>query len=146
MKTKQKLKEQLKDNYMQKVEIKNVKPLLQQHTISGSTDWDSWLLEFETNLKEIGYIKFVQNHNNEDFCYWKTFKNGEDKIYQIGVLFYDFRKYADIGPMANRIGVMYKCMLLCDDRIDMDVSKEIDLPEFENMSKTFYEAMSQYCH
>ena len=131
---------------MQKVEIKNVKPLLQQHTISGSTDWDSWLLEFETNLKEIGYIKFVQNHNNEDFCYWKTFKNGEYKIYQIGVLFYDFRKYADIDPMANRIGVMYQCMLLCDDRIDMDVSKEIDLPEFENMSKTFYEAMSQYCH
>jgi hypothetical protein len=93
----------------------------------------------------LGYRKFFQNHKNEDFCYWKTFKNGEDKIYQIGLLFYDFRKYADRDPMANRISVMYQCMLLCDDRIDIDVSKDIDLPEFELMAKTFYEAMSQYC-
>ena len=39
---------------MQNVEIKNVKPLLQQHTVSGSTDWNGWLSEFETNLKELG--------------------------------------------------------------------------------------------
>jgi hypothetical protein len=63
------------------MENKNVKPLLQQYNVSGSTDWDSWLSEYETNLKELGYIKFVQNHKNEDFCYWKTFKNGEDKFY-----------------------------------------------------------------
>lgn len=113
--------------------------------VNGSTDWDSWLLEFETNLKELGYRKYVQNYKNEDFCYWKTFKNGDDKLYQIGVLFYDFRKYAERDPNANRISVMYQCMLLCDDRIDMDVSKEIDLSEFEAMSKTFYKAMSQYC-
>lgn len=129
---------------MQNVKIKNVKPLMQQHTINGSTNWDSWLLEFETNLKELGYRKYVQNYKNEDFCYWKTFKNGDDKLYQIGVLFYDFRKYAERDPNANRIAIMYHCMLLCDDRIDMDVSKEIDLSEFEAMSKTFYEAMSQY--
>lgn len=129
---------------MQNVKIKNVKPLMQQHTINGSTNWDSWLFEFETNLKELGYRKYVQNYKNEDFCYWKTFKNGDDKLYQIGVLFYDFRKYAERDPNANRIAVMYQCMLLCDARIDMDVSKEIDLSEFEAMSKTFYEAMSQY--
>lgn len=129
---------------MQNVKIKNVKPLLQQHTINGSTNWDRWLLEFETNLKELGYRKYVQNYKNEDFCYWKTFKNGDDKLYQIGVLFYDFRKYAERDPNANRIAVMYHCMLLFDYRIDMDVSKEIDLSEFEAMSKTFYEAMSQY--
>lgn len=126
-------------------EIKNVKPLLQQHNVSGSTDWNSWLSEYEANLKELGYRKYNQNHKNEDFCYWKTFKSGEDNIYQIGLLFYDFRKYADRDPMANRISVMYQCMLLVDDRIDMDVSKDIDLPEFELMAKTFYEAMSQYC-
>ena len=62
---------------MQKAEIKNVKPLLQQHIVSGSTDWDSWLSEFEANLKELGYRKYVQNHKNEDFCYWKTFKKGD---------------------------------------------------------------------
>lgn len=129
---------------MKNVKIKNVKPLFQQHTINGSTNWDRWLLEFETNLKELGYRKYVQNYKNEDFCYWKTFKNGDDKLYQIGVLFYDFRKYAERDPNANRIAVMYHCMLLFDYRIDMDVSKEIDLSEFEAMSKTFYEAMSQY--
>lgn len=131
---------------MQNIKIKNVKPLLQQHTINDSIDWDSWLSEFETNLKDLGYRKYVQHHKNEDFCYWKTFKNGDNKIYQIGVLFYDFRKYAERDPKANRISVMYQCMLLCGDRIDMDVSKEIDLPEFEAMSKTFYQVMSQYCH
>ena len=112
--------------------------------VSGSTSWDEWLSETETKLKELGYRKYVQNHKNEDFCYWKTFKNGEDKIYQIGILFYDFRKYADSDPYANRIGVMYECMILCDDRIDMCVSKNIYLNEFELMSKTFYEVMSQY--
>ena len=112
--------------------------------VSGSTSWDEWLSETELKLKELGYRRYVQNHKNEDFCYWKTFKNGDDKIYQIGLLFYDFRKYADRDPFANRIGVMYQCRLLCDDRIDMCVSKNIDLNEFELMSKTFYEAMSQY--
>jgi hypothetical protein len=112
--------------------------------VSGSTSWDEWLSETETKLKELGYRRYVQNHKNEDFCYWKTFKNGEDKIYQIGILFYDFRKYADRDPNTNRIGIMYECMVLGDDRIDMCVSKNIDLVEFENMSQTFYEAMSQY--
>lgn len=112
--------------------------------VSGSTSWDEWLSETETKLKEIGYGRHVQNYKNEDFCYWKTFKNGEDKIFQIGILFYDFRKYADRDPYANRIGIMYECMVLCEDRIDMCVSKNIDLFEFEKMSQTFYEAMSQY--
>ena len=108
--------------------------------VNGITSWDEWLFETETKLKEIGYRKYVQNHKNEDFCYWKTFKNGEYKIYQIGILFYDFRKYAD----ANRIGIMYECRILGKDRIDMCVSKNIDLVEFENMAQTFYRAMSQY--
>jgi hypothetical protein len=99
---------------------------------------DEWLSETETKLKDLGYRRYVQNHKNEDFCYWKTFKKGEDKIYQIGILFYDFRKY------ANRIGIMYECMVLGEDRIDMCVSKNIDLVEFEKMSQTFYEEMSQY--
>lgn len=112
--------------------------------VSESISWDEWLSKTETKLKEIGYRKYVQNHRNEDFCYWKTFKNGEDKNYQIGILFYDFRKYAEHDPSANRIGIMYECMVLGEDRIDMRVSKDIDLVEFENMSQTFYEAMSQY--
>ena len=82
---------------------------------------------------------------NEDFCYWKPFKNGEAKMYQVGVLFYDFRKYADRDPMSNRIGTMFQCLLICEDRIDLTVSKNIDVIEFENMAKTFYETMVKYC-
>jgi ankyrin repeat protein len=48
--------------------------------VSGSTSWDEWLSETETKLKELGYRRYVQNYKNEDFCYWKTFKNNEDKI------------------------------------------------------------------
>ena len=113
--------------------------------ISGVTSWDEWLSETETKLKELGYRRYAQNHKREDFCYWKTFKNGDDKIYQIGILFYDFRKYSHTGdPLTNRISIMYECMLLSGDRIDMCVSKDINLNEFETMSKTFYESMSQY--
>lgn len=121
-----------------------LKPPLLIADVSDSISWDIWLSETETKLKELGYRGYVQNHKNEDFCYWKTFKNGEDKIYQIGILFYDFRKYADRDPYANRIGIMYECMLLGEDRIGMCVSKNIDLVEFENMAQTFYVAMSQY--
>jgi len=104
------------------------------------TSWDDWLIETEKKLKELGYSRHVQNHKKEDFCYWKTFKKGNDKLYQIGILFYDFRKYA-----SNRIGIMYECMLLCDNRIDMSVSENIELKEFELMSATFHEAMSKHC-
>ena len=121
-----------------------LQPTLLIADVSGSTSWDEWLSETETKLKEIGYRRSVPNHKNEDFCYRKTFKNGEDEIYQIGILFYDFRKYADRDPYANRIGIMYECMLLGEDRIDMCVSKNIDLVEFENMAQAFYKVMSQY--
>jgi hypothetical protein len=82
-------------------------PPLLIEDVSDSNSWGEWLSETETKLKEIGYKRYVQKHKNEDFCYWKTFKNGEDKIYQIGILFYDFRKYADRDPNANRIAIMY---------------------------------------
>jgi hypothetical protein len=119
-------------------------PPLLIEDVSDSNSWGEWLSETETKLKEIGYKRYVQKYKNEDFCYWKTFKNGEDKIYQIGILFYDFRKYAERDPNANRIAIMYECMCLGDDRIDMSVSKNIALVEFENMAQTFYEAMTQY--
>ena len=112
--------------------------------VIGKNSWDEWLSETKSKLKELGYRRYVQNHKKEDFCYWKEFKNGDEKTYQIGILFYDFRKYADNDPYAHRIGIMYECMLLGDDRIDMSVSKDIDLLEFEKMAKTFYETMSQY--
>ena len=121
-----------------------VKPDYKKHITDEVVNWDSWLLEYENNLKELGYRKYIQNYKHEDFCYWKTFYKGNDKIYQIGVLFYDFRKYYSKDPNANIISTMYQCMLLGDNRIDMEVSKDIDLPEFEEMSKDFYKSMIKY--
>lgn len=104
---------------------------------------DEWLSQMELKLKERGYHRYVQNYKREDFAYWKTFKNGENNIYQIGILFYDWRKYDVID--SGRIGILYECMLCGDGRVDMTVSKDdIDLIEFEKMSKTFYETMSKY--
>jgi hypothetical protein len=107
-------------------------------------DWDKWLSEYEAYLKSLGYGKYVQHHKNEDFAYWKTFSVGEDKVYQTGILFYDFRKYADRDPFANRIATQFECMLLGESRIDLSVSKDINLSEFESMAKTFYASMKEY--
>jgi hypothetical protein len=108
-----------------------------------SQDWDAWLMEVEANLSKSGYRRYNQNLRSEDFAYWKTFYKKEKKIYQVGILFYDFRKYGDLN--VHQISVQWQCILLCDDRIDLSVSKEIEVAEFEEMAKTFYEAMSQYC-
>lgn len=121
-----------------------VKPNYKKHITDEVVNWDSWLLEYENNLKGLGYRKYIQNHKHEDFCYWKTFKDGENKIYQVGVLFYDFRKYPKQTHDTFRISVMYECMILCNDRIDMTVSKDIDLPLFELMSESFYRSMKKY--
>ena len=113
--------------------------------VIGSTDWDEWLSLVEGRLKKLGYRRYCQKLKSEDFAYWKSFYDEDAKIYQIGLFFYDFRKYADRDPNANRISIQYECMLLGRDRVDMSVSKGIDLPEFEKMARTFYEAMWQYC-
>ncbi len=107
----------------------------------ASITWDEWLSQYEAILSKNGYHKYFQKHKNEDFCYWKIVKENDKPIYQIGVLFYDFRKY----DKDERIGTMYECMILGDDgRIDMVVSKEIDFTEFELMAKKFYDAMREY--
>lgn len=103
-------------------------------------DWDKWLIATEDKLYGLGYRKYHKGLKNEDFAYWKTFKDEDKKIYQVGVLFYDFRKYSNL----NKISTQYTCMLLCDDRIDLDVSKGISITEFEAMVNTFYQSMKIY--
>jgi len=56
--------------------------------------WDDWLQQTEIQLQKLGYRKYYQKLKQEDFAYWKIFYNGSEKIYQIGLYFYDFRKYA----------------------------------------------------
>jgi hypothetical protein len=108
-------------------------------------DWDKWLSDKEEDFKSKGYRKYFQNWEREDFAYWKPFYNGETKLFQVGILFYDFRKYLHSDPNANRIGTTYKCHLLSENsRIDLTVCKDITLDEFEVMAKTFYLNMNQF--
>ena len=124
--------------------MNNIKPELEKYTDNGNVDWDGWLSEFENKLSELGYRKYCQNHRYETFCYKKTFKEDNKKLYQVGILFYDFRKYKYNYPSANHIGIMYDCILLGKDSIDMTVSKEIDVPAFEEIAKKFYNTMSEF--
>jgi hypothetical protein len=116
----------------------------EQLAVTEGKDWDKWLIDMEASLKLSGYRRYNQYFKSEDFAYWKSFYDDDLNIYQVGVLFYDFRKYIDIDPNANRISIQYECMLICDDRIDLSTSKRIEVFEFEKMAKTFYEAMSKY--
>ena len=117
------------------------------YKIPNQTDYHNlseWLSDVEFNLVQSGYRRYVQDLDHEDFAYWKTFYEGNNKKYQVGLLFYDYRKYSNRIPHSNQISIQYRCMLLGGDRIDLLVSKEIDLPEFESMAKVFYESIKQY--
>ena len=119
---------------------------LQLFPITDDMSWDEWLEAIEKALRAIGYTKYIQHYKTEDFMYWKTF-NDEDgkKMYMVGIGFYDFRKYEQLDPQAYRIGTLFECMIIdTDDRIDMTVSKDMSLAEFESMARTFYKTMSPY--
>ena len=102
-------------------------------------NWDKFLEEKETELKSKGYRKYFQCHKRSDFQYFKTI----DKKYQIGIFFYDFRPhYNDIN---SRISISYECFLFPgDSRIDLSVSKDISIEEFEKMSEVFYLSMKEF--
>lgn len=102
------------------------------------TDLNKYLNDLDLYLTNKGFKKYNQNIKNEDCAYWKIYN---DK-YQIGLLVYDFRKYKTI----NTISIQFECMLTnIDCRCDLVVSKSIELHDFEEMAKTFYDAMSKYC-
>lgn len=103
------------------------------------TSWDEWLEISENYLKEKGYKRYNDSFKTADFIYWRTFKDGDKKLYTIGILFYDFRKHGN-----DRIGIQYECLLSQSDRIDLSVSKNIVLQEFESMSEEFYKVMRNF--
>jgi hypothetical protein len=108
---------------------------------------EKWIKSVESKLKDSGYSRYEQNFKREDFAYWKTFRFNDKKAYQVGVFFYDFRKYADsFGNeyLGNRIDIQFYCMLLDDGRIDLEVNKDITLAEFETMAGEFYKAMEKF--
>ena len=129
--------------------IDNIKPTINPPSLFnevGIFSWDEWLNDVEDKLKSLGYRKYVQNLKHEDFTYWKTFYNdSNEKVYQVGVFFYDFRKYQEINGMPDKIAIQFECKLInTEDRIDLSVYKNITLQQFEEMSKTFYNVMKQF--
>lgn len=123
----------------------SINPPLLIDSSNNFTTWNEWLAYVETNLKALNYTKFIQNLNNEDFAYWKTFYIDNEKAYQVGIFFYDFRKYQENYNTPERIAIQYECHLLNGEgRIDLSVFKNITLEEFEDMSKTFYDTMHKY--
>lgn len=113
--------------------------------IKECTSGDEWLEEVDKILKERGYKKYKQNFKNEDYAYWKSFSINGNKAYQVGLLFYDFRKYQSNFALPQTISIQFECMFIdVDARIDLSVSKNMTLDEFEIMSNTFYNAMLKY--
>ena len=122
-------------------------PIIISEEIKDFNSWDEWLEKTESFLKEQGYRKYSQGFKNCDFAYWKSFNRQDewqDKIYQVGLLFYDFRVYQKGFNIPERIGIQYECMLQCEYRIDLSVSKDISLEEFEKMSEAFYLSMGEF--
>jgi hypothetical protein len=109
-------------------------------------NWDKWIEDLHKNIIKSGYQKFNQNHRREDFSYWKNFKDdNNNKIYQIGVLVYDYRKFMTPEDYScNRIGIAFNCLLFSEGRIEMEVSEDISLDKFEEMALSFYKTMSNH--
>lgn len=111
--------------------------------------WDEWLEYVDLALTEKGYKKFVNisilgNHN---FEYCKNFYNddSEEPKYLIRIKFYDFREFSGFNDEGeNRIGIQFSCLLNDSGRIDLDVSKDISLKMFEDMSEIFFQSMKQF--
>jgi hypothetical protein len=82
----------------------------------------------EEILKENGYSKYYQNFKYETFSYWKTIKDKDEKLYQIGVLFYD---------LFNKISIQFECLLI-ENSLNMSYCEDITIEEFEAMAEKFY--------
>lgn len=107
-----------------------------------ASNWDEWLEKVESVLKEKGYHKYNQKWKGETFAYWKSFYPwaGEEPDYQVGILFYDWREY----EWGGRIGLQFECMTLGDGRVDLSVTNDITLFEFERMAAEFYTCMGKW--
>ena len=112
--------------------------------LKNVTDYDEYLKDLDTFMwYDHVYKRYNQNLHGEKYAYWKVFKDSDgNKLYQIGLLVYDFREY----NLEVKISTEYRCMVLDDgdDRLEMICSKDIELREFEKMSESFYNEMKKY--
>lgn len=101
--------------------------------MENNKNWTLWLQEKETELKSKGYRKYNEHLRNQDFTYCRNFDG-----YVVLQHFYDFTKH------NGDISIMFECMLLHGDRIDLTVSKDMTTEEFEEMAEEFYLNFKKY--
>lgn len=75
--------------------------------MENNINWDVWISEFEEILLKKKYYKYHQDYKNETFSFWKVFNS-----YQVGVLFYDFRKFKQLPSDCSYVSVSYETMIL----------------------------------
>ena len=103
--------------------------------------WDEWLAAAEDALKKRGYTRYKNHSERSDFSYYKTFYSGDKKLYQVGLLFYDFRKFKNQDVNSDRIGVGFRSYIICDNSVSMTFSGDISVEEFEELARVFYFTM-----
>lgn len=102
--------------------------------------YNTWLSFTRLQLENNDYKEFNQDYKGSNFQYWKTFEIEGKKAYQIGVLFFDFRKHNKEMNAPEKISVQFECLLINEDsRVDLTISKDdMTLKQFEDFSKNFY--------
>lgn len=96
--------------------------------------WDDLLEIVEHALQERGYKRFSQRLGREDFTYWKSFEG-----YQIGIKFYDFRKYFRVDPEAENISITFSVRPgLEDGYLFLDASIPLTIDQLEKLAEEFY--------
>jgi len=108
---------------------------------SRPVDETTWLIDVESKLREVGYRKYNQKYKKEDYAYWKVFKDDEGKdLYQIGLLFYDHKKYDPNGCMS----IQFECLVLnTTAAMRFILSDNISLEQFESLSSVFYNTVTK---
>lgn len=111
---------------------------------SQPTNWHKWEAKLHAHLTAAGYRKFMDQHQRQDYSYWKMVRINDQEAYQLGCMVYDFRKHYAPSDAGYRISFMYICMLMGEHRIDLKVSQPIEVAQFEQMATVFYEALKRF--
>lgn len=113
--------------------------------VQTKSNLEEWQQATEDRLKKIGYARYNQQLKGSDFQYFKTIWDNDEKIYTIGVLFYDWQKYKD--KLANpehaiRIGIQYECSFICDDNVWLSISSDkCSIEKYQEICENVYHTL-----
>ncbi|MGH2642341.1 MAG: hypothetical protein ACRDE2_00205 [Chitinophagaceae bacterium] len=115
-------------------------------------DYKEWLDSQEKEIKSKGYKGvFNQSFKGESFAYWKNFNDNPVKEpYEIGILFFDFRKQEYNFPdgVFPKIRKQYIVSIkgIGEERCVLNFSNysDLSLNEIENMAEKFNKSMRSF--